>query len=263
MRILLYGLIVMTSCAMLAVAPEHYAVAADLSLGAAINKAGRQRMLTQRIVKAYAQIQLGVSPHAARTQLADAVALFEAQLADLRKSSTDREVHEVLARLERLWTPFRALAVKPVTQDGLRGLMAQDEAILSAAHKLVLVLQDRSGTPVGRLVNISGRQRMLSQRLAKFYMLRLAGLETAGMREDVEAARNEFSGALAELAAAPENSDAIVRELRAVALQWEWFHNALTLEGARSYALIVADSSESILNAMDLVTAMYEGLSPR
>ena len=235
-------------------------IAAELSANAAINKAGRQRMLTQRIIKSYAQAHLDVMPEASRAQLAGAVRLFDAQLTELKAWSKDAAVSAALGDLEHQWTPFRALALKAPDRDGLGRLVDADENLLAAAHRVVMLLEKRSGMAVGRLVNMSGRQRMLSQQLAKDYMLRLAGLETAAITNEISYAQYSFESALDELKGAEENSPAINRELQAVALQWEWFRTVLTYGGAQSYALIVANASESIVNSMDLVTAMYEGL---
>jgi hypothetical protein len=136
--------------------------------------------------------------------------------------------------------------------------------VLSAAQRLTVALQDHAGTSFGRLVNISGRQRMLSQRLAKLYMVRAAGPDTPALRDEMESARNEFTGALAALQAAPENTPALRGELDSVALQWEWFQSALNQDaGLASYRLVVADSSESILRSMETVTRLYEGLAPK
>jgi len=260
---LLVARALMMSATILIAAIADDGVAAELTVNAAINKAGRQRMLTQRIIKAYAQVHLGAVPDISRAELAESVRQLDDQLAELNAWTKDRRVRDALGDLERLWTPFRAIAVKPPGREGLRQLVASDDALLAAAHKVVLVLQDRSGIREGRLVNISGRQRMLSQRLAKFYMLRLAGLETTAMTEEFESAQHEFESALAELAAASENDETIGKELRAVGLQWAWFRTVLTFGGAQSYALIVADASESIVNSMDLVTALYERLPSR
>jgi PilJ/NarX-like methyl-accepting chemotaxis transducer len=232
----------------------------DLSAAAAINKAGRQRMLTQRIVKAYCQLGLGVMPQVSEAQLSRAVRLFDTQLAELKAFAPDRKTWDALAKLEELWQPFRQTATGAVSREGAQQLSARDEDLLNAAQQATEILEHASGTPVGRLVNISGRQRMLSQRLTKFYMLRLWGFDTPAVRAGMESAVKEFSAALATLRAAPENTPAIAKELDAVALQWEWFRSALSLEGAYSYRLIVADASEAILNSMELVTGMYEQL---
>ena len=49
------------------------ASAQEASLAEAVNQAGYQRMLSQRIVKAYCQIGIGVMPDVSRVQLADAL----------------------------------------------------------------------------------------------------------------------------------------------------------------------------------------------
>lgn len=244
--------------------PVHDTVgAADMPLAQAINMSGRQRMLTQRIVKAYLQVGQGITPEVSRRQLNDAVLLFEAQLADLKKFALDKRSEPSFARLEKWWRPFKSAALGNVDRGGAERLLAMDDELVGAAHELTVELQNRSASPAGRLVNISGRQRMLSQRLAKYYLLRAWGLESPAVSREIGSARTEFDGALATLRSAPDNTAEIRRELDAVALQWEWFQNALALEGAASYGLIVVNAAEAILNSMEVVTGLYERLPAR
>jgi PilJ/NarX-like methyl-accepting chemotaxis transducer len=234
----------------------------EMTLSAAINKAGRQRMLSQRIAKSYCQVGLGVMPDASARQLDDALTLFEKQLTELERFASTRTVRDSIAAMKKAWKPFKAAATGPVSRQGCDKLTHQSDEILRVANRLTSQLQELAGTPAARLVNISGRQRMLSQKLAKLYMVRAWGFDTSTVREEMDSARNEFSGALAALVAAPENNPELRKELDEVALQWDWFQNALTQDyGYASYRLVVADSSESILNSMETVTRMYEDLS--
>ena len=56
-----------------------------LTLVAAINTAGLQRMLTQRIGKAYSQIGIGANPESSHQELQESVASFDENLAALEE----------------------------------------------------------------------------------------------------------------------------------------------------------------------------------
>lgn len=233
----------------------------DLSLSAAINKAGRQRMLTQRIVKAYAQIGQNILPDESRRELSEAVGLFDRQLGELKTFTEGDKAAGHVAYLEALWMPFRKVAVSEVTPGGGRLLLDTNDDLLKAANSVVLALQSQAKTPVPRLVNISGRQRMLTQRLAKLYMLKQWGFNPQALTDEIQQAENEFTGALYALRVAPENTPQIERELEAVSLEWDWFRHALDWEGAESYWLVVVEASEAILDGMERITKLYEELS--
>jgi hypothetical protein len=235
------------------------ALAAAPDLTEAVNKAGYQRMLSQRIVKAYSQAGLGVMPAASRMQLADSVKLFEQRLGELKPAAaTSPLARQDLARLQTLWKSFKKTALGPINREGAMPLLDQSEEVLHTADQLTKHLQDAAGGSYSRLINISGRQRMLSQRITKYYMLRAWDIRSASIDEELEVATIEFGGALAQLAAAPENTTEIRSELEAVELQWLWFQTALAMEGAQSYRLVVADASDAILTRMDRITRLYQ-----
>jgi nitrate/nitrite-specific signal transduction histidine kinase len=240
---------------------DSSASADGLTLSEAINKAGRQRMLTQRIVKTYCLVGLDVDARRARAELYEAIELFEAQFAELRVFSGEARVTAALDRVASLWLDFDALASGPVDREGARRLMALDEQMLAAADAVVLELEALSQRPYARLVNISGRQRMLSQRMVKFHLFQAWGLGSAAVLDQIDRARNEFQGALMELRASPENTPAIDRELAAAAEQWQWLKSALSLYQADTYfPSIVDDAAEKTLAIMERATDLYARL---
>lgn len=240
--------------------PLRPAAAAEaLTLAAAINKAGRQRMLTQRMTLTYVQIGLDVQPDEARQRLDAAVQQFEMQLAELQGFATTADVKTALVQVDALWRPFRAIVSAAPTQAGARELIVQNEALLAASQAVVERLQAQSPNPAAHLVDVAGRQRMLSQRIGKFYMLGAWGLGSPELNAEMQKAAELFRRSLDELLGASQNTPEISQALHDVDTQWVVFERAFRLRDGQQYIpTLVAVSGEKILKDMDRITSLYE-----
>jgi len=235
-------------------------------LNDAINKAGRQRMLSQRMAKSYFAEGLGVEPELAGRTLSASMALFDRQLVELKVFSPRPEIKSTYGELESIWSDYKAALV------GAKPAKPQAETVLALATKVLALanqgtgqLEKVSGRPVGRLVNVSGRQRMLSQRMAAFYLSASWGVQVAASKAELDKARDEFVAAHALLKNAPEATPAIKAELELADAQFGFFDTALrTLQPGKPDAhhmTNVFTTSERILQVMDGVTGMYSKLS--
>lgn len=230
--------------------------------GGVLNAAGAQRMLSQRIVKAYCQIGLNVMPAEAARQLEHSIGRFDRNLAELSAAAASPAARAAHERLSAAWGPLKRIATAVIRRESAPRLSAAAEAVLSEAEQLTRVLQEESGATVAAAVAAAGRLRMLSQRMAKAYMLAAWGFDSAAIERELEGAAREFAAGLEALKADSHNTPEIRAELDKLALQWEWFRSAVS-ERPRAYHLIVAEASEAILILADGVTAMYEELAGR
>ncbi len=227
-----------------------------------VNTAGSQRMLSQRIVKAYCQLALNVLPVAAKRQLEDSIARFEGNLAELRVAATSPRAGAALERVAAAWQPLRRSASGMLARESAVALSVAADRVLAEAEELTRILEDEARAPVGGAVNVAGRQRMLSQRMAKDYMVRILGHDSPALRARMQGAADEFAAALDQLKANPANTAELRRELQDLELQWEWFGSA-ALDHSASFHLIVAEASEAILELAERITAMYQDLARR
>lgn len=229
----------------------------------AINKAGRQRMLSQRIVKAYGMIGLDVQAEKANEQLLTSVEVFEQQLSELKRFSKKKKnkvVIKSLKKVEALWEPFKTIALSQVSKKGVQKLVKSDGPLLKAAHQVVLDLQKSANSKVGRIVNISGRQRMLSQRIAKYYMLLAWKVDNNKSLKLMNLASDQFSTALNELQRSDVNNKKINSYLDDVGVQWNIFERSFRMRKGKYIPLLISMSSEKMLVKMNAVTGLYEKL---
>jgi len=227
-----------------------------LSMGEAINKAGRQRMLSQRITKAYALIGQKIMM-SANNQLYDAIKLFGKQHAELTAFAATTDEKASIEKVSKLWAEYKALAQTKPTKESAVQMRILSEKVLAEAHHFVLLLAKRSGTPAGHLVNISGRQRMLSQRIGKFYVLQSWGLDDPEYQTEYDKAVSQFTTAMAELKKAPENTSDINDALAKVETDWETFKISKKVRGGKHIPSLVVRQLDKILGQMNYITALY------
>lgn len=251
----------------LLVFPSAYAEGPITHINDAINKSGRQRMLSQRLAKSYLQIGQSIDLMRSKKVFSASVALFERQLVELEVYAPTPENKATLADLRKTWATYKTMLVSntPNRQDA-KAIMVVNEQVLTLAHASTVQLEKSSGSVAARLVNISGRQRMLSQRMAKFYQAINWGVASSDALINLAKARDEFLLAMTELYSSPKNTPAITAEIMLAQQQWFFFDQALkssadSVETKVRFATNVATTSERILETMDRITGMYEQLA--
>ena len=233
------------------------------SAGRLVNVSGRQRMLSQRMAKAYFQIGQGVDVERSKKILDTSVATFDRQLVELKNYAPTPDIKNTYLSLEKTWLSYKDVLIgKAPSPDNGRKVLALSEDVLVLAQQGTVQLEKQSTSAAGPLVNVSGRQRMLSQRMAKFYQASAWGVGDASSTASLEGARKEFNEALGMLAAAPANTPQIKDSLELVKQQWFFFENALGQKtgGDKRPQTAVATTSERILEEMEGVVGLYEKL---
>ena len=232
---------------------------AKLDVPAAVDLSGRQRMLSQRTTKAYLQWGQSIAAEEARHLLHDSVARFASHLAALKGFAPQVVVQERLAALEARWNDFQSLLLAG-ERHGATALYDASELLQTAAHRVTLAYEHLSASPLNQWVGIAGRQRMLSQRMAKFYLFRTWDIHDSAAGMELHLSRAHFTAVLKQLEGArlldPQVRSAATR-LRSV---WKPCEEALFAEGTpaqlRLRAERVARESERVLAATEEVVAL-------
>ena len=235
--------------------------AEELTIDSAINKAGRQRMLTQRILKSYLLIGQNVDADSAQRQLDQSIALFEQQLDELDEFTTNRGVTKSLLRVNGQWQTFRQRVLeKPSTKNALSIINEGDELLISC-EKVVKNLEKMANSSKGNIINVSGRQRMLSQRIGMLYVAHSWGVDNRAISKNLDIAIKEYDEALLLLQAAPINTKKISNSLTKVASKWEFSRSGFSqMDSERYVPFIIQVTTESMLKKMNKITALYEVL---
>lgn len=227
-----------------------------------IVSAGRLRMQSQRLAKLYQQAGMGLNATQAMQQITVSAGEIDSEFGRLGASVKKPNVRRVLMRCDALWQEMRAaLKQAPGPASAERVNQLADELMIHTG-KLSMLIEAEGETPVGRLIDLSSRLNMLSQRLARLYLLAQGGNLSQGVVVDIEQARKEFSTGLGELDTARENSPASRDAIGLAKNQWIFFESAINRlsvadRGDGKAVQNVATSSERIAQVLDLASAQY------
>ncbi len=163
----------------------------------AVNRAGQLRMLSQRLVKLQALLAGGTDGGARRRLLAQTVERTDSNLARLADDGVAghlwRPAPADPGHLEAVAASARAATRR---QPAWQRSIAHAEKLLHLAEQLTASLELGENGASLHLVNLTGRQRMLSQRVAK-----LALIGALAKDEPARAARDLIAPTAAEFEA--------------------------------------------------------------
>lgn len=227
-----------------------------------IASAGRLRMQSQRLAKLYLQAGIGLKAGLARQQIDATIGEVDAEFVRLARYGQKSAVQRVYARSEALWQEMRVAATKAPDIAAVERFNQIADDMMVHTGKLAMLIEGEGETPIGRLLDLSSRLNMLSQRLARLYLQAYGGNQTQGILVDIEQARKEFASGLLELDMARENSPASRDAIGLARNQWVFFDSSiseLSKIGRREEraAQNVISSSERIAQVLDQTSLQY------
>lgn len=246
-----------------------------------INLAGRQRMLTQYMAKATCFVFLGVDDKEQMNQVFAMHDLFAKTLVDLRRGNPDLAMlpennPDILAGLDEVQKRWDVYS-RAVMQDRIDDIMTQNLVVLEAMNRTVTIIERTYGGGAGKLppeiaaaINISGRQRMLSQRASKEHCLIAAGFNPEVNRNNLAETIAVFENSLAAL----RDGDAALRldkapnpeilaQIKTGGEAWTALKPVLDRAAKGEHPSIddveaVAQQNTRVLDAMDDLVKLYE-----
>ncbi len=242
-------------------APASNAKPAQAEIGVLINETGRLRMLAERMGKAYLQISLNLMVDAARQQIAESQQRFQENLQLLSRTPSNPTQQARLSALAEDYRSFtKLLAQEPNNKANVSAVNLATEQLADKAEQLTQGYASLSTQAnQAEVVNLAGRQRMFSQRLARWYFnAQFLDLKAGKSQKEIANLSETFKQVIATLEAKDINTVDIKRELEVARLQWFFFEQALNGQGdQQNAAKNVATTNERLLETMDTLTSLY------
>ncbi len=204
-------------------------------------------MLSQRLIKLVLLHGVGVQTPPQRARMADSVGRIDANLVWLGKNLSKPTFGDLLGQVVATWKQLKkALQTEPLPAEQLEHINALAETLLQSAERLTSNLENAGAVAPLQVLNVAGRQRMLSQRYAKRDQTCMAEARTA------------MEQGLAYLNGLPLSTPDIRSALAAAAEGWQQMLAGASEVASPAGRERIAVASESLLDSYEQLSALYE-----
>jgi nitrate/nitrite-specific signal transduction histidine kinase len=227
------------------------------SMKNAVDMAGQQRMFTQRMLKDYAMVGMNNTFGKPDEDLKKTVGSFETNLELLMQYTKDENTKKSLEEVKKLWEPIKSVLNNAPEKDKVEALQKDMETLLKAADEATKAFAQESGHESGEIINIAGRQRMLSQRMASLYMLKVWGVEDPEFKTTLDETMNLFKTSHEKLEKSDINTPETIVLLGKVKRSFIFFEMMNRGKSTKFIPTLIYKKSNEILKDMNSVTGLY------
>jgi hypothetical protein len=222
-----------------------------------LNIAGKQRMLSQRIAKDYLYMGKKVAVDKANKQLEKSLSTFKKSQTYLDKAIIDPEIKNLIAFVNMSQNELETTAKKPFSLDNAQLVLDLSESMLEGSQYIVDSLKNTAEASGSVIVAISGKQRMLAQRIAKYYIAYQSGIKDKNTVEQMKNTVKLFDENNKRLINNASNTAEISQKLKKINMLWKIVYKFYLNIEKGGLPFIVFTSTDDIAKKMDQVTELY------
>ena len=228
-----------------------------ITRSAALAVAGNQLPLVERMLNGYIMVGLDINYDEYLDRLAYDVRRFQRQIAALSAFSSTPSMGEQLEKLRNNWAPFKAIVSVNPERTKIRELVSLADKMEAAINEVLGEIATASSNVHSANFHRTTHAALVSQKMARFYLMRTWGLFRVQEQEALAALKSEFDGIIETLQANEESSEEVKAVLKRVVTQWHVYGFILGRKDQPTVPMQTAVIADKVMRLLQEVGTHY------
>jgi len=238
-----------------------YSVAKSSTTLKLIEISGYQKVLSQRVVKDYLYSGAGIATSKAQRQLKQTIKDTLNAQKNLKNSINNPKILNMMMFLDMNYDDIKSKTQEKFSKDNAQYILDLSESLLEGNQYILKALKESSQkkfkTKVSKLIDMSSRQAMLSQRIAKYYIAYQLGIKDKNTIYQMKTAVENFSKIHKILMKNQTNTPQINVMLKQVDKLWNIVYKFYLDIEIGGLPFIVFNTTDKITDKMKEISLLY------
>jgi hypothetical protein len=235
----------------------------------AINSSGKARMLAMKMAKLYGIQVLKDYPSGkkmiAQKDLGNAKMTMNEIYKELLAYSpvaSNKELVEIVKTAQSSWYQMEKMLSIPQSKTGFLDVLDISDTLLDDNEMMTSYIESLSPVPTSEIINMAGRQRMYSQKLARDYLAASMDVDKEYRIDLMLDAAVEFESAMLMMEGVSENTAKIKGLIKSITMmEWRKVYKTATecieSNGTKFNVGIMIKFCDTLLDKADRLTTLY------
>jgi len=235
----------------------------------AINSSGKTRMLAMKMAKLYGIQVLKDYPSGkkmiAQKDLGNAKRTMNEIYKELLAYSpvaSNKELVEIVKTAQSSWYQMEKMLSIPPSKTGFLDVLDISDTLLDDNEMMTSYIESLSPVPTSEIINMAGRQRMYSQKLARDYLAASMDVDKEYRIDLMLDAAVEFESAMLMMEGVSENTAKIKGLIKSITMmEWRKVYKTATecieSNGTKFNVGIMIKFCDTLLDKADRLTTLY------